>query len=252
MIDSTNMRASFSFTSAQSEVRAHTSDRAIFRTASLSEDTRGALCVKGDLNRPVVLLPHVLTRDAELIRMVSQSKPSVAPLAKALTEDPVLARIIGQVPTTLETECRYCLAHMGEPITVRILARSVWGIGERALELRHRREHFPPPSVVIALLRLLRAIHLMAFEGESLERAALRFGYGSAWSLRRVLRRYLKLGRIRPRDREAFVVAIATFLAIVTPRSGTQMLEPSVRIQPRPSLSIEPAERYSMGTQHIP
>ena len=158
-------------------------------------------------------------RAGDMPPQVKLGEPSAAPFP----EEEVLARISGRVPPWVEIESRYCLTHMNAPITVEVLARAVGGIGERALELRHRRARLPSPSVIIALLRLIRAIHAMSFEGKSLERVALRFGYGSAWSLRRVIRRYLKLGRVRPTDREAFIVAITAFLVIVTPPYGARM-----------------------------
>ena len=114
----------------------------------------------------------------------------MSPTAGPDVAERILQALRSEVPAPLLPVFRFCLEHAQEPLSVEQVAAAC-GIRRRALEYRFRRAGLAPPGDCIARCRLLLAVHHLERSADSIERAALEYGFGTAGALRKSLARHL-------------------------------------------------------------
>ncbi len=87
------------------------------------------------------------------------------------------------------------------------------GIPRRTLAARSQRTDLPPPGRILQWCIVLRACDRLSGSMESVERVAEELGLAKAYTLRRLLRRYLQCTPAELRGREHYRDAIVGFAA---------------------------------------
>ncbi|MFN2397826.1 MAG: helix-turn-helix domain-containing protein [Gemmatimonadaceae bacterium] len=134
--------------------------------------------------------------------------------AKDARVDAILYQLRRCLPASVIPIVQYCLKNARLKLTVANVAEAI-GIRRQAVDKRLRKAGMPSAAKVIVWCRLLQAASLMRFLKLSIERIAIKLGFGSAAGLRNALKRYTGLTPSEVRGRGGMECVLCEFSKVV-------------------------------------
>ena len=121
---------------------------------------------------------------------------------------PLVENALGARPDFLRC---FVVACLGDDLPNRVgdVVRTL-GVSRRTLSSKFLREGLPSPATVLMRLRLLRAVHSLAYERKTVQQAAVQSGFRFASCLRTALRRHHGITPSEARHRSAIRAILST------------------------------------------